>query len=83
MGGTAANPATLPPLVNTAGTWTWTIPYDPTAAANYYFQVSDQPAIVDPAVARNPAIAVLTSPARIRLTLPSGMRFCRLVVATP
>ncbi|MCX6873514.1 MAG: Ig-like domain-containing protein [Verrucomicrobia bacterium] len=80
MGGTALAPATLPPLVNTAATWTWTIPYDPTAAANYYFEVSTNLQSWIPLSPGNPAIAVLAGPARLRLTLPSGMRFCRLVV---
>ena|GEM_PF-6078649 len=80
MGATAANPATLPPLVNTTGTWTWTIPYDPTVAANYNFEVSTNLQSWIPLSPGNPAIAFLTSPARIRLTLPSGMRFCRLMV---
>ena len=83
MGGTAASPAALPDLVNTADTWTWTIPYDPSAAATYYFQVSANLQSWTPLSPGNSAIAVLTNPARFRLTLPSGMRFCRLVVATP
>ena len=80
MGATAANPATLPSLVNTAGTWTWTIPYDPAAAASHYFQVSANLQSWTPLSPGNPAVAALTDPARLRLTLPSGMRFCRLVV---
>jgi len=80
MGGTLASPATLPPLVDNAGTWTWTIPYDPTAAASYYFEVSTNLQSWTSQAPGNPAITVLTSQARIRFTLPSGMRFCRLVV---
>ncbi|MCX6880120.1 MAG: hypothetical protein NTW21_40895 [Verrucomicrobia bacterium] len=81
MGGTAASPATLPPLVDNAGTWTWTIPYDPAAlVTSYAFQVSDDLAGWTDVLT---GIEVLTGPNRLRLTLPSGMRFCRLVVITP
>ena len=82
MGGTALAPATLPPLVNTAGTWTWTLAYDPAAAASYHFGVSADLASWTPLAPGDPKLEVLTSPGdAIRLTLPDGMRFCRLVVA--
>jgi hypothetical protein len=81
MGGTLANPATLPPLADNAGTWTWTIPYDPAAAATYLFQVSGDLSGWSDALSGD--IEVLTGPDQLRLTLPSGMRFCRLLVTTP
>ena len=81
MGGTALAPATLPPLVKTAGTWTWTIAYDPTAAATFHFEVAADLASWTPLAPGDPKIEVLTSPGdAIRLTLPDGMHFCRLVV---
>jgi hypothetical protein len=80
MGGTAASPAALPPLVNTAGTWSWTIPYDPAAQATYKFQVSGALTGWTDVLPGDPSIAVLTGPDQLRLTLPTGMRFCRLVV---
>ncbi|MCX6873515.1 MAG: hypothetical protein NTW21_06865 [Verrucomicrobia bacterium] len=83
MGGTQASPATLPALVDTAGTWTWTIPYDPAALATYLFQVSGDLAGWTDVLPGDPKIEVLTGPPALRLTLSSGMRFCRLVVATP
>ena len=80
LGGTAATPATLPPLVDNAGTWTWAIPYDPTAAASHVFQSSDDLTIWFDAAPGD--IQTLTSPDRIVLTLPSGTgkKFCRLLV---
>jgi hypothetical protein len=85
MGGTLANPATLPPVVNTAGTWSWTIPYDPAALATYKFQVSDDLAAWQDVLPGDPSITVLTSPDRIQLTLagPAAKKFCRLLVTTP
>ncbi|MCX6873496.1 MAG: Ig-like domain-containing protein [Verrucomicrobia bacterium] len=80
MGGTAASPATLPALEDTAGTWTWTIPYDPGALATYKFQVSESLDSWTDVLPGDPGIAALTGPHRLRLTLPPGMRFCRLVV---
>jgi len=80
MGGTLASPATLPPLVDNAGTWTWTIPYDPNATASYYFEVSANLQSWTPVLPGDPAIEVLTGPDAIRLTLPSGKQFVRLVV---
>ena len=84
MGATPGNPATLPALVDTAGTWSWTIPYDPAAAASYKFQSSD--ALSSWADALPGEIQILTSPDRIQFTLPSGTgrKFCRLeVTPTP
>jgi hypothetical protein len=83
MGGTQASPATLPPLVGNAGTWTWTLAYDPAALATYKFQVSGNLADWADVLPGDAKITVLTGPDRLRLTLPSGMRFCRLMVATP
>jgi hypothetical protein len=80
MGGTLASPATLPSLVDNAGTWTWTIPYDKNAAASYYFEVSANLQSWTPVTTGDPAIEVLTGPDAIRLTLPSGKQFVRLVV---
>ena len=80
MGGTLASPATLPPLVDNVGTWTWTIPYDKNAAASYYFEVSANLQSWTPVLPGDPAIDVLTGPDAIRLTLPSGKQFVRLVV---
>ena len=84
MGATPGNPATLPALVDTAGTWSWTIPYDPAAAASYKFQSSDGLSIWADALPGE--IQILTSPDRIQFTLPSGTgrKFCRLeVTPTP
>ena len=81
MGGTLANPATLPPLADNAGTWTWTIPYDPTATATYKFQVSGDLSGWSDVLSGD--IEVLSGPDQLRVTLPSGMRFCRLLVTTP
>ena len=80
MGGTAASPATLPPLVDNAGTWTWTIPYDPIAVASYLFQSSDDLTLWSDAAPGD--IQVLATPDRIQFTLPSGAakKFCRLLV---
>jgi len=81
MGGTQASPATLPAMVDNAGTWTWTIPYDPTALASYYFEVSANLGSWTPlSPGPGSGIEVLTVPDRIRLTLPTGMHFARLVV---
>ena len=82
MGGTLASPATLPPLVDNAGTWSWTIPYDKNAAASYYFDVSAELLSWTPLTTGASAIEVLSGPDEIRLTLPSGMRFVRLVVTS-
>jgi hypothetical protein len=83
MGGTAASPATLSALVNTAGTWSWTIPYDPAALATYKFQVTGDLSAWQDVLPGDPNIAVLTGPDQLRLTLPADKRFCRLVVTTP
>ena len=85
MGGTAASPATLPALVNTAGTWSWTIPYDPAALATYKFRVSDDLSGWTDIVPPDASITVLPSPDRIQFTLPAGTgkKFCQLVVITP
>ena len=85
MGGTAASPATLPALVNTAGTWSWTIPYDPAALATYKFRVSDDLSGWTDIVPPDASITVLTTPDRIQFTLPAGTgkKFCQLVVITP
>ena len=80
MGGTLASPAVLPPLVDNAGTWTWTIPYDPTAAASYYFQVSDDLSAWTDIGPPSEFITLLTGPDRIEFTLPAGKQFARLVV---
>ena len=80
MGGTLASPATLPPLVDNEDTWTWTIPYDPNAAASYRFDVSPDLRSWTHLLPGDPAITPLTGPDAIRLTLPAGMKFCRLVV---
>ena len=80
MGATPGNPATLPALVNTAGAWRWTLPYDPAAAASYKFQSSDGLSIWADALPGE--IQILASPDRIQFTLPSGTgrKFCRLAV---
>jgi hypothetical protein len=85
MGATPGNPAVLPPLVNTVGSWTWTIPYDPAALATYKFQVSDDLSAWQDVLPGDPSITVLTSPDRLRLTLagPAAKKFCRLLVTTP
>jgi hypothetical protein len=84
MGATPGNPAVLPPLVDNAGTWTWTIPYDPAALASYYFRVSDDlsPAGWTDIAPPDASITVLTTPDRIQFTLPAGTgkKFCRLLV---
>ena len=82
MGGTALAPATLPPLANTAGTWTWTLAYDPAAAASYRFQLSDNLSGWTDLAPPDSRITVLTNPGRIRITLPAGTakKFCRLLV---
>ncbi|MCX6872382.1 MAG: DUF5018 domain-containing protein, partial [Verrucomicrobia bacterium] len=83
MGASPSNPATMPAVVNTAGTITWTIPYDPAAAATYMFQLSDDlsPGGWTDVVPPDASIVVLTSPDRIQFTLPSATRkFCRLMV---
>jgi hypothetical protein len=82
MGGTGKNPAVLPLIVNNNGTLTWTIPYDPNAAATYKFQVSDDLSLWEDILPADPEVAVLTSPDRIQLTVPPGQgrQFCRLVV---
>jgi len=82
MGATAASPAAMPPLVNGAGLWIWTIPYDPTATASWKFQVSDDLRGWSGIPPGHAAVNVLTAPDRLRLTLPAGAgrKFCRLVV---
>ncbi|MCX6873136.1 MAG: hypothetical protein NTW21_04920 [Verrucomicrobia bacterium] len=83
MGASPSHPVTMPAVVNTAGTITWTIPYDPAAAATYMFQLSDDlsPGGWTDVVPPDASIVVLTSPDRIQFTLPSATRkFCRLVV---
>jgi len=91
MGGTLASPATLPPLVDTAGTWTWTLPYDPNAAASYLFQVSDDlslngwtdvvPGPTETRIVVTPPVSPATL-GTVQFTLPAGpgKKFCRLVV---
>jgi len=89
MGGTLASPATLPPLVDNAGTWSWTIPYDPNAAASYYFQVSDDlngwtdvvPGVTETRIVVTPPVSPATL-GTVQFTLPAGTgkKFCRLVV---
>lgn len=66
--------------MNTTGTWSWTLPYDPSAAASYKFQSSDGLSIWADALPGE--IQILTSPDRIQFTLPSGTgrKFCRLAV---
>ena len=82
MGATAANPATMPALVNTNGVLTWTLPYDPTAVATYKFQLSDNLSGWADVVPPDARITVLTGSDRVRITLPAGAvrTFCRLVV---
>ena len=82
MGATAANPATMPTVVNSNGTLTWTWPYDPTAAATYKFQISDNMSAWTGVAPTDSRVTVLTSPSRVRITLPAGAarKFCRLVV---
>jgi hypothetical protein len=82
MGATAANPATMPALVNTDGVLTWTWPYDPTAVVTHKFQLSADLAKWTEIVPPNASIQVLTNPDRIAFTLPGGevKKFCRLVV---
>ena len=84
MGATPGNPVTPPPMVDSNGTRTWTIPYDPNAAASYKFQLSDDlsPTNWEDVLPGDPRVAVLTEPDRLRLALPGGAtrKFCRLVV---
>jgi len=82
MGATAANPATMPAVVNSNGVLTWTLPYDPTAAASYKFQLSDNMSAWTDVVPTDSLVSVLTNPSRVRITLPAGgaRKFCRLVV---
>ena len=74
MGGTLASPATMPALVEDGGTWSWTIPYDTDAEVTWKFQLSedllnwtdyDEDDVGD-------EVQILTSPDRIKLTLPAG-----------
>ena len=85
MGATAANPATMPPLVNTSGVLTWTIPHNPTAAASFKFQISDDLSVSGwtNVALPDPRISILTNPTGVRITLPAdaAKKFCRLVVA--
>ena len=84
MGATPGNPVTPPPMVDSNGTRTWTIPYDPNAAASYKFQLSDDlsPTNWEDVLPGDPRVAVLTEPDRLRLALPGGgtRKFCRLMV---
>ena len=87
MGGTLASPATMPALVEDGSTWSWTILYDTDAEVTWKFQVSedlvnwtdyDEDDVGD-------EVQILTSPDRIKLTLPAsatGKTFVRLVVVT-
>ncbi len=80
MGAAAAAPAALPPLAGAGGTRTWTIPYDPTAAVTWKFQVSDDLASWTGRQQGDPGIVISPDPDEIEFTLPAGMTFCRLVV---
>jgi hypothetical protein len=82
MGGTLANPATLPPSVTVADTVTWTIPYDPSVAATWRFQVSDDLTGWTDVPPGDEKTSILIAPDRIRLTLPAATnkKFCRLAV---
>ena len=84
MGATAANPATMPPLVNTSGVLTWTIPHNPTAAASFKFQISDDLSVSGwtNVALPDPRISILTNPTGVRITLPAdaAKKFCRLLV---
>ena len=89
MGASPGNPAKLPSLVGANGSWTWTIPYDPQAAASYKFQISGDLSPtgwtdVVPPDARihvTPPLVPATL-GSVQLTLPAGAgrEFCRLVV---
>jgi len=91
MGGTLASPAMLPPLVNTADTWSWSLPYDPNAAASYLFQVSDDlngwtdvvPGPTETRIVVTPPVSPATL-GTVKLILPAGTgrKFCRLAIAT-
>ena len=82
MGATAAHPATMPAVVNTNGTWTWTIPYDPAAAVSYRFQLSDNLSGWTDVAPPDARITVLTTTDRVRISLSTTTprKFCRLVV---
>jgi hypothetical protein len=73
----------MPTVVNTNGVLTWTLPYDPTAAASYKFQISDNMSAWTDVAPTDSRVTVLTDPSRVRITLPVGaaQKFCRLVVA--
>lgn len=83
MGGTLASPATLPMVVDTGGTRTWTLPYDPSAAVTWKFQVSEDLSGWTDYTSSDPEVQVLTGPDRVELTLPAsatGKKFVRIVV---
>jgi len=85
MGGTQANPAALPPMVdNHDGTWTWTIPYDPVAAAACTYSFETSATLMPPwsAVLAPDTVVDDATNHRFILTLHSGpaQKFARLVV---
>ena len=88
MGATAANPGTMPAVVNTGGVLTWTWPYGPNAAVTYKFQLSDDLVNWPTEIAPPDASILVTPPVppatlgTVKFTLPGGatQKFCRLVV---
>ena len=88
MGATAANPGTMPAVVNTGGVLTWTWPYDPNAAVTYKVQLSDDLVNWPTEIAPPDASILVTPPVppatlgTVKFTLPGGatQKFCRLVV---
>ena len=89
MGASPGKPAKLPSLVGANGSWTWTIPYDPQAAASYKFQVSDDLSVPgwtnvvppDDRIHITPPLVPATL-GSVQLTLPvgTGRKFCRMGV---
>ncbi|MEM9236864.1 MAG: SdrD B-like domain-containing protein [Verrucomicrobiota bacterium] len=73
LGGTNEEPITLPRVESDAGTYTWTLPYDPEAGATWSFQESDDLVGWNDYVEGDPEVEVLADPDRIRFSkTPSG-----------
>ena len=86
MGGTESDPATVPALSESGGTWSWTIPYDASATGvTWFFQVSEDLVTWFDYKEGDGEVSVESGPDRIVITLPpsaTGGKFVRLVVVT-